>query len=67
MADLRPNIEKIREVLAERECSEREMARQMEVAYSCVGSRAIAGFLLAGFGWDEIFEVMPDQPRPRRG
>ncbi len=73
MAELRLNIEKMRQVLAERECSEREMARQMEVAYSylnrllagkrSVGSRAIAGFLLAGFAWDEIFQVIPDQTR----
>ncbi len=76
MAELCLDMGKIRQALAERECSEREMARQMEVAYSYlnrllagkrrVGSRAIAGFLLAGFAWDKIFQVIPDETRSHR-
>lgn len=70
MAQLVLDVQKIREYMAHRQLSERDLAQRMEVAYSYLnrvlagkrnaGARAIAGFLLVGFTWDEIFQVIPD-------
>ncbi len=64
------NVPKIQEYMAQRDLNERDLAKRMELAYSYVnrmlsgkrnmGARAIAGFLLLGMDWDEVFHVVPD-------
>ncbi len=70
MAQLVLDAQKNRDYMTHRQMSERYLAKRMEIAYSYLnrvlagkrnaGAQAIAGFLLVGFTWDEIFQVVPD-------
>lgn len=68
MATVHINTDRLHAIMAQRQWSEQDLAREMGLAYSFVnrlvngrrgvGSKAMAGLRLAGIGWDEVLEVV---------
>ena len=71
MATIRVNDKRLRAIMAERGWTERELAAQMDIAYSYInrilsgqrgiGPHALAGFRLARIAWEEVVEIVEDQ------
>ncbi|MCY0908303.1 MAG: helix-turn-helix transcriptional regulator [Sulfobacillus thermotolerans] len=70
MATLRLDVARVRQFMEERGLNERDLAAEMDIAYSYLnrllrgkrglGVHAIAGFLRAGLQWEDIFTVVDD-------
>jgi transcriptional regulator with XRE-family HTH domain len=74
MATVQLDVERVRDYMAQQGWGERELAKQMGLAYSYVnrllsgkrqvGPRAIAGLALAGLEWQTVLRIVLDTEAP---
>ena len=74
MATVQLDVERVRAYMAQQGWGERELAKQMGLAYSYVnrllsgkrqvGPRAIAGLALVGFEWQAVLRIGLDTEAP---
>lgn len=74
MATVQLDVERVRAYMAQQGWGERELAKQMGLAYSYVnrllsgkrqvGPRAIAGLALAGLEWQTVLRIVLDTEAP---